>query len=971
METNPKKSKAIIITIIILIILLIVGFFVFKNRANIFGQDSSMNKIFSSLSPSTNAKTGQAQAGEDIKKGDMLYLYGTNPDGSFIVTTTPNNTSGSENSFGFANEDILNGDWGEITFNNPGGSNGFWDSFYDFINDLFNFTPDFPTPPNECSNGAINYPDCNDFTFGNFPSVSVTANPSSILVGETSTITWASTNTISCEVNDMNVETGKEGSFSTGVLNESKSYSVTCLGENGSISGNAFVYVGEEGGNGGTLFPTVTVTATPSSIVAGESSSIKWDSTNTDSCIVGNIIGNGTGKSGSFSTGALNSSKSYTVACTGKNGSASGNAFVYVNTGCPNGATNPPECDNGGGGWIPECSDGDDNDTDGNIDETDPNCHVGGVITGEYLQYHYDESTNPGWVPACSDGEDNDGDSKIDKADPQCHEEGDLTKPYISTHYSESTIGFTPECSDNFDNDIDDKIDIEDPNCHIGGDLLQQYLPDHFSEKNNPGWIPVCDDNLDNDADNKIDQLDPNCHIDGDLNKAYIPTHFSESSNPPGGFGDPDLRAGAVFPIVATANNPTTLSSLITNSGGSTEHEFSNFFSITKTDPEPQGGGNGGNISKLKKTINKIFDKLSFTSKANAAPGGNTPPESTNAEIIVVMQTLGNFGLGTASISHSFTTTGEYFVRVCADKKSPSDIGTVDESNENNNCGPWTTITVSSSLPNPTICPNGTINPPDCTILPNGLCYNGANNPPECDSYNQCTNGTTNYPLCTVLPNGQCSNGAINPPECDVYSSDINSCKMIDRFPIEFTDEEKAQLAELLRKFYLLAPTLKTEEDIMLTYLEKDEWKNLLAQVGGLKTQCYAQVLEQNLKENPNYTGGYGNETVYGRRYANPYYSPNWRGSYLLPKYSYDSVGLCTPDGSGKNPPLGSCRKYHDQYTCLYGCHMNDGNCVSFNGQSGGYYYQNTDDNNGSENGCKWIEPEYNLADYEEMLNVW
>jgi hypothetical protein len=364
----------------------------------------------------------------------------------------------------------------------------------------------------------------------------------------------------------------------------------------------------------------------------------------------------------------------------------------------------------------------------------------------------------------------------------------------------------------------------------------------------NGGWEPQCSDKEDNDGDTLKDVADPNCHIDGDLNKAYVPTHFSESDNPPGGFGEPDLRAGAVFPTVATVNNPTTLSSLITNSGGSTEHEFSNFFSITKTDPSPQGGGNGGgNISKLKKTLNKIFDKLSFTSKANAAPGGNTPPESTNAEIIVVMQTLGNFGVGTTSISHTFTTTGEYFVRVCADKKSPSDTGTVDESNENNNCGLWTTITVSNSLP--TICPNGTINPPDCTILPNGLCYNGASNPPECDSYNQCTNGTTNYPLCTVLPDGSCKNGASNPPECDFFaSSEINACMVMEKFPIEFTDEEKAQLAELLRKFYLLAPTLKTEEDIMSTYLEKDEWKNLVSQVGSLKTQCYAQVEEQNIK---------------------------------------------------------------------------------------------------------------------------
>ena len=80
------------------------------------------------------------------------------------------------------------------------------------------------------------------------------------------------------------------------------------------------------------LKPTVTVKATPSSIKSGEKSIISWTSTNATSCKVsGNEDIDET--AGSFNTGPLTNSKSYSVICTGANGTGSGNAYVYVNTG--------------------------------------------------------------------------------------------------------------------------------------------------------------------------------------------------------------------------------------------------------------------------------------------------------------------------------------------------------------------------------------------------------------------------------------------------------------------------------------------------------------------------------------------------------------------------------------------------------------------------------------------------------------
>ena len=95
----------------------------------------------------------------------------------------------------------------------------------------------------------------------------------------------------------------------------------------------------------------------------------------------------------------------------------------------------------------PQCSDGIDNDGDGQTDF--PN------DTGCSSPSDNDE-TNP---PQCSDGIDNDGDGKIDMVDPSCSSPGDNdeTNP--------------PQCSDGIDNDGDGNIDFpNDTGCSSPSD---------------------------------------------------------------------------------------------------------------------------------------------------------------------------------------------------------------------------------------------------------------------------------------------------------------------------------------------------------------------------------------------------------------------------------------------------------------------------------------------------------------------
>src|ERR1035437_1142304 len=97
MENKPKKSKALIITIIAIILLLIAGYLIFKNR-DVFGvkTSASIAKLFSPLISSTNSKnlaTVQVEAGEDIKKGDNVSVFGTGANNVPIVMKTTGNNS--------------------------------------------------------------------------------------------------------------------------------------------------------------------------------------------------------------------------------------------------------------------------------------------------------------------------------------------------------------------------------------------------------------------------------------------------------------------------------------------------------------------------------------------------------------------------------------------------------------------------------------------------------------------------------------------------------------------------------------------------------------------------------------------------------------------------------------------------------------------------------------------------------------
>jgi hypothetical protein len=383
-------------------------------------------------------------------------------------------------------------------------------------------------------------------------------------------------------------------------------------------------------------------------------------------------------------------------------------------------------------------------------------------------------------------------------------------------------------------------------------------------------------------------------------------------TNPPACMtgGAPDLIAGAVTPTIAIINKPTILSSTITNIGsGSTGSSFTSFFTVTTV----------------------------------------STGESATANVVIPLLDVSVKYVST--VSYTFNTNGNYSIRVCADKSSSSDAGTIAESNENNNCGPWTTLTVTNPLPLPCSLPK-------ITNTETGQCINASDcKSPKVINGNKCEvdPNACLSPKITDTETSQCINASdckspkvVNGNKCEVPPETVNECLLIDKHPLTFTDDEQAQLAELLRKFYLIAPNLKTEDDINIAYTTITQYQNFSDQLSTLINQCYAQTAD------PAYIAA-GGPTL---RFGNPWYKySTLRGSYIDKTFDCKYVyGWFTGNGAdGKN-----CDTYNQG---LYSTPQAPASCTKTSNFISNY-------NAGLRNKCMW-NPGANILDLEKISNIW
>src|SRR3989344_4373683 len=156
------------------------------------------------------------------------------------------------------------------------------------------------------------------------PTLTISADQTSVNYGGSTTIRWNSNNAGSCTASgDWSGSKALSGSQSTGALNQTRTftYTLTCSG-NGSITRSATVTVNSPPA------PTVDLRCNDSqscgSVTYGAARTLSWSITNgapTTSCSASNAWSGTKASSGSESTGAITSDRTWTIQCTGPGGS--------------------------------------------------------------------------------------------------------------------------------------------------------------------------------------------------------------------------------------------------------------------------------------------------------------------------------------------------------------------------------------------------------------------------------------------------------------------------------------------------------------------------------------------------------------------------------------------------------------------------------------------------------------------------
>jgi trimeric autotransporter adhesin len=161
------------------------------------------------------------------------------------------------------------------------------------------------------------------------PTISLSASPSTIASGASSTLNWSSTNATSCSASGAwSGAMAVSGTRSSGALKSDETYTLTCSGAGGSAVQSATVSVTQSA-------PTVSFTASPSTVKSGAGSTLTWSAANATACTASGAWSGSKAVSGSQPTGALTSDETYILTCSGAGGSAVQQATVSVTAPAP------------------------------------------------------------------------------------------------------------------------------------------------------------------------------------------------------------------------------------------------------------------------------------------------------------------------------------------------------------------------------------------------------------------------------------------------------------------------------------------------------------------------------------------------------------------------------------------------------------------------------------------------------------
>ena len=149
------------------------------------------------------------------------------------------------------------------------------------------------------------------------PTVVISADPETVLPGESSTLTWSSTYADSAEINQGIGSVSVNGTINVSPA-QTTAYNITVTGPGGTATAAVTV----------VHSPTVAISANPETILGGESSTLTWSTVDADSCVIEPGVGS-VALNGSITVPPIET-KTYTITATGPGGTSVDNVTIIV-----------------------------------------------------------------------------------------------------------------------------------------------------------------------------------------------------------------------------------------------------------------------------------------------------------------------------------------------------------------------------------------------------------------------------------------------------------------------------------------------------------------------------------------------------------------------------------------------------------------------------------------------------------------
>jgi hypothetical protein len=154
------------------------------------------------------------------------------------------------------------------------------------------------------------------------PTATLSVTPSAVALGGTASLTWSSTNANACNASGgWSGTLAPSGTQTSAPVSATTVYSLVCTGAGGATAPVSATVA---------LIPSAMLSATPSSVVAGQAAALSWSSSGATSCIASGAWSGAVGISGTQSTGPLSGAASYSLSCSGPGGTASASTTVNV-----------------------------------------------------------------------------------------------------------------------------------------------------------------------------------------------------------------------------------------------------------------------------------------------------------------------------------------------------------------------------------------------------------------------------------------------------------------------------------------------------------------------------------------------------------------------------------------------------------------------------------------------------------------